>query len=87
VLNNTSTASGIAKALSQLRAGGWTASDGGIFDGSILSTAVYYDPAVSGAQRSATALQAQFPAIQRVKEKFSGLPEGAIILILTSDYS
>jgi hypothetical protein len=87
VLDNTSTASGVATALSRLRAGGWTASSGGTFDGSILSTAVYYDPAVTGADQAATALQAQFPAILRVKPKFSGLPQGALILILTSDYS
>jgi hypothetical protein len=87
VLNNTSTASGVANALSRLRAGGWTASSGGSFDGSILSTAVYYDPAVSGADQAATALEAQFPAILRVKPKFTGLPQGALILVLTSDYS
>jgi hypothetical protein len=73
--------------LQRLQAGGWTASDGGFFDGSILSTAVYYDPSVSGAQAAANALQVQFPTILRVKEKFGGLPAGALILILTSDYS
>ncbi len=87
VLNNTSDPTLTQKAVSRLTAGGWTATDGGSFDGSILSTAVYYDPSTTSAQEAAIALQAQFPAIQRVKQKFDGLPQGALILILTSDYS
>lgn len=86
VLNNTSdvTASTAAQRFEQ---GGWTVTDTSTFDGSILSTAVYYDPDVSGAQAAAEALQQQFPAIKRVKEKFDGLPAGPIVVVLTSDYS
>lgn len=87
VLDNTSTSELTATAVSRLQSGGWQASNGGTFDGDILSTAVYYDPSVSGAQQAAIALQAQFPAIKRVKEKFDGLPEGPLVLVLTSDYS
>ena len=87
ILNNTSDASRVTTAIQRLTAGGWTASDGGSFSGSIVSTAVYYDPSAAGAQTAATALQAQFPAIQRVKQKFDGLPSGPLILILTTDYS
>lgn len=87
VLNNTSEASRVAKAISRLAQAGWSASDGGVFDGSILSTAIYYDPQSLQAQQAAIALQAQFPEIKRVKEKFSGLPQGPLILIVTTDYS
>jgi hypothetical protein len=87
VLNNTST-SGLAEtAAARFRQGGWTATTGGNFEGSILSTAAYYDPSVPGAQAAATALQSQFPAIKRVKPRFTGLPEGPIIVIVTTDYS
>ncbi len=30
---------------------------------------------------------AQFPAIKRVVAKFSGLPAGPIVVVLTTDYS
>ncbi|HET6210311.1 MAG TPA: LytR C-terminal domain-containing protein [Jatrophihabitans sp.] len=86
VLNNTSQVSA-STAADRFRQGGWTVTDTNTFDGSILSTAVYYDPAVSGAQAAADALQQQFPAIKRVKEKFDGLPDGPLIVVLTSDYS
>jgi cytoskeletal protein RodZ len=87
VLNNSNTAGLANTAVSRLTRGGWVASNGGNFSGDILSTAAYYDPNVSGAQAAATALQAQFPAVQRVRPRFSGLPEGPIVLVLTSDYS
>ena len=86
VLNNTSQVSASAAA-QRFEQGGWTVTDTSTFDGSILSTAVYYDPGVSGAQAAAAALQQQFPAIKRIKEKFDGLPAGPIIVVLTSDYS
>lgn len=87
VLNNSTDPRKTATAIQRLAAGGWSASNGGSFSGSILSTAVYYDPSVAGAQSAATSLQAQFPSVQRVKQKFDGLPPGPLILILTSDYS
>lgn len=87
VLNNTDQSSATAVAAERFRQGGWTVTDTSTFNGAILSTAAYYDPSVSGAQAAAEALQTQFPAIQRVKEKFSGLPSGPIVVVLTSDYS
>ena len=86
VLNNTSQVSA-STAAQRFEQGGWTVTDTSTFDGSILSTAVYYDPDVSGAQAAAEALQQQFPAIKRVKAKFDGLPAGPIVVVLTSDYS
>ena len=87
VLNNSGAAGLAATAVARLTRGGWTASNGGNFSGDILSTVAYYDPNVAGAQSAATALQAQFPAIKRVKARFDGLPQGPIILVLTTDYS
>jgi hypothetical protein len=86
VLNNTSAVSA-STAAQRFEQGGWTVTDTNTFAGSILSTAVYYDPDVSGALAAAQALQQQFPAIKRVKAKFDGLPAGPIIVVLTSDYS
>jgi hypothetical protein len=87
VLNNTNTNGLADTAVSRLKAGGWTATNGGNFTGDILSTAAYYDPNVAGAAAAAQALQLQFPTIKRVKEKFAGLPAGPIVLVLTTDYS
>jgi LytR cell envelope-related transcriptional attenuator len=87
VLNNTSDSALTNKAISRLTEDGWSATDGGSFSGDILSTAIYYDPNSSAAGQAAIALQAQFPQIKRVKEKFTGLPEGPLILVLTTDYS
>ena len=86
VLNNTSSTTATTAA-GRFTAGGWTVTSTSTFSGDILSTAAYYDPDVSGAQAAALALQKQFPAIQRVKEKFDGLPAGPIVVVLTSDYS
>jgi len=86
VLNNTSEVSA-STAAQRFEQGGWTVTDTSTFDGSILSTVVYYDPDVAGAQAAAKALQQQFPAIKGVKAKFDGLPAGPIVVVLTSDYS
>ena len=87
VVNNTDTNGLADTAVSRLKAGGWTATNGGNFAGDILSTAAYYDPDAAGAQAAAEALQIQFPAIKRVKERFEGLPAGPVVLVLTTDYS
>ena len=86
VLNNDS-ATSASDAAQRFQAGGWTVSDTSTFSGDILNTAVYYDPNTPGAEAAATALQQQFPAIKRVKEKFEGLPSGPLVVILDSDYS
>ncbi|MCW2540412.1 MAG: LytR family transcriptional regulator [Frankiales bacterium] len=87
VLNNTSDTAMTQLAISRFKAKGWPATDGGSFDGAILTPAVYYDPDVSGAESAATELSKEFPAISRVREEFSGLPAAPIIVILNEDYS
>jgi len=88
VVLNTTTRSGLAEtAASRFRAGGWTVTSTGNLVNNIVSTVAYYDPTVANAQAAATALQAQFPSIKRVVAKFSGLPAGPIIVVLTTDYS
>jgi hypothetical protein len=86
VLNNTSTAGLAQVAAARFQAGGWTVTGTGNLSNSIISTCAYYDPNVAGANAAATALQAQFPAVMRVAPKFSGLPAGPIVVVLTSDY-
>jgi hypothetical protein len=86
VLNSTSTVGLAQVAAARFQAGGWTVTGTGNLANSIISTCAYYDPTVAGAQAAATALRAQFPAIARVAPKFSGLPAGPIVVVLTSDY-
>jgi hypothetical protein len=86
VLNNTSDTPG-SVAADRFQNAGWTVTDISTFTGAILSTAVYYDPDVAGAAAAAEELRQEFPAIHRVKQKFQGLPEGPLVVVLTSDYS
>jgi hypothetical protein len=86
VLNNTNKTGLADTAAGRFRAGGWTVTSTGNLVNTIASTVAYYDPSVANAQAAATALQAQFPAIKRVVAKFSGLPAGPIIVVLTYDY-
>ncbi|HST47187.1 LytR C-terminal domain-containing protein [Jatrophihabitans sp.] len=87
VLDNTGRPEEARYATERFEHGGWTVTDTSTFEGDILSTAAYYDPAIPGARTAAEALQAQFPEIQRVRPKFAGLGSGAVIVILTFDYS
>ena len=86
VLNNTTTSGLAERAAHDFEAGGWTVTSYGNYTNNILSTCAYYDPDVAGAKAAATALRAQFPKIQRVLPKFSGLQAGPVIVILTPDY-
>ena len=87
VLDNTGRPAVAREATERFERAGWTVTDTSTFDGDILSTAAYYDPATAGARAAAQALQAQFPAIQRVRPKFDGLPPGPVVVVLTYDYS
>ncbi len=87
VLNNTNR-NGLAEtAAASFRAGGWTVTSTGNLNNSILSTCAYYDTSDPADHVAAAALQAQFPAIKRIEPKFSGLPAGPVIVVLTTDYS
>ena len=87
VLNSTTT-NGLADTAKQrFEQGGWTVTSTDTIVNDILSTCAYYDPNTPGAQQAAEQLQQQFPAIKRVKEKFSDLPAGPVVVVLTSDYS
>jgi hypothetical protein len=87
VLDNTGRPALARGATALLEQAGWSVTDTSTFDGDILSTAAYYDPATAGAQAAAEALQVQFPEIQRVRPRFDGLPQGPIVVVLTYDYS
>ncbi len=87
VLNNTTTAGLAKQAAQRFRAGGWTVTSSGNLTNNIISTCAYYDPATAGAKAAAKALQAQFPTIKRVEPKFTGLPSGPVVVVLTPDYS
>ncbi len=87
VLDNTGRPALALSASHRFEQRGWTVTDTSTFDGDILSTAAYYDPAAPGAQAAAEALQVQFPEIQRVRPKFDGLGPGAVVVVLTHDYS
>jgi LytR cell envelope-related transcriptional attenuator len=88
VLNNT-TESGLAdQAARQFRGGGWTVVKVGNFTGKIPNTTVYYDPGNDAELAAARALQAQYPAIQRVLPRYDGLPDSVhgVIVVLTPDW-
>jgi hypothetical protein len=87
VLDNTDRPALARGASQRFEQGGWTVTQTSTFDGDILSTVAYYDPAAPGAQAAAEALRAQFPEIQRVRPKFDGLGPGAVVVVLTHDYS
>lgn len=87
VLNNTGVAGLADQARARFEAGGWSVTSTGNLTNNIASTCAYFDPAVAGAEAAATALQAQFPTIKRVAPKFAELPAGAVVVVLTSDYS
>jgi hypothetical protein len=87
VLDNTGRPDLTRSAGQHFTQGGWTVTGTSTFEGDILSTAAYYDPAIPGAQAAAEALQHQFPEIRRVRPKFAGLGPGPVIVVLTYDYS
>jgi hypothetical protein len=87
VLNNTTTPNLARDAAQRFEAAGWTVTSyDENYHNDILSTAAYYDPSVEGAKEAATALQKQFPTIKRVVPKFEGLPDGPVVVVLTTDY-
>jgi hypothetical protein len=83
VLNN-SRRTGLARdAAGQLSRGGWPIRDVGNFTGRIPVSTAYYAPGQEGA---AHALAHQFPAIQRVLPRFSGLPGSGLTLVVTREW-
>ena len=87
VLNNTSKIGLATTAEQRFTSAGWTVQTTGNLSNDIISTCAYYDPNVTNSHAAATALQQEFPAIKRVVPRFSGLPSGPIVVVLTSDYS
>jgi hypothetical protein len=87
VLNNTTISGLAAQAATRFEDGGWTVTSEGNLTNNIISTCAYYDPDVTGAEKAAKALQAQYPTIKRVEPKFDELPSGPVVVVLTPDYS
>jgi len=88
IVRNSTTTTGLADTARQrFEQGGWTVTSTGNITNDILSTCAYYDPSDPANQAAALQLQQQFPAIKRVKERFSELPSGPIVIVLTTDYS
>ena len=86
VLNNTTIAGLAGTAGADLTAGGWTVTATANYQDTIESTAAYYDPDDPAGKPAALALQAQFPWIVRVVERFDELPPSPIVLVLTAAY-
>ena len=87
VLNNTTRANLASSVGQEFKVGGWAVTSvQENYSNNITSSAAYYDPSVPNAKSVAEALQQQFPAIQRVVEKFSPLPAGPIVVILDDDW-
>ncbi len=86
IANNTNRSGLAATAESRFEAKGWKVTTLTNFTGGILSTCAYYDPSSAANEKAATELQKEFPAIKRVKPRFDGLPEGPVVVVLTTDY-
>jgi hypothetical protein len=86
VENNTGRAGLAADAQARFEAKGWEVTSVGNFAGDVLSTCAYYDPDNPANRTAAKALQAEFPVIHRIKPRFSRLPVGPIVVVLTTGY-
>ena len=88
VLNQSGTLGLADSAAQRFRSSGWqvTSTDDNYIN-DVVTTTAYFDPAVSGSQAAADALQRQFPTIKRVAERFSNLTPGPVVVVLTADYS
>jgi LytR cell envelope-related transcriptional attenuator len=85
VLNN-STRTGLAdRAAGQFAAAGWRVNLVGNFSGRIPATTVYFTPGNAAQERAARQLAKEFPAIDRVLPRFSGLPPTppGLVVVLT----
>ena len=87
VLNNTTTPHLASDAATLFEQAGWKVTSYGNYSNNIASTCAYYDPSVPGAEQAASLLQTEFPAIMRVKPKFSGLVAGPIVVVLTPGFT
>ncbi|MEA2484387.1 MAG: hypothetical protein QOC55_2334 [Thermoleophilaceae bacterium] len=83
VLNNSNVNQLAHRAAAKYRAMGWPIKLEGAFRGRVPVTTVYYAP---GQLPSAQLLQKEFPAIQRVRPRFSTLPGSGLTVVLTRDY-
>lgn len=83
VLNNSRRTGLAARAAGQLSGGGWPIRSVGNFTGRIPVSTAYYAP---GQESVARALARQFPAIQRVLPRFSGLPGSGLTLVVTREW-
>lgn len=88
VLNQTTTPDLGQQAASRFHAGGWPISSvQENYQNDVITTTAYYDPATAGAEHAAQALVRQYPTIHRVAARFTQLPAGPVVVVLTSDYS
>lgn len=83
VLNNSRIDGLAARAAASYRTAGWPVRAVASFRGLISVTTVYYEP---GQQAAALLLQRAFPAIERVRPRFAGLPGTGLTVVLTRAY-
>jgi hypothetical protein len=86
VANNTSRNGLAAVARSRFEDDGWNVTDVTNFRGGVQSTCAYYSPSNPAYKRAAELLRKEFPAIKRIKPRFSRLPSAPIVVIVTRDY-
>jgi hypothetical protein len=83
VLNNSTRNKLADRVAAHYRAAGWPVKLTGNFTGRITVTTAYYAP---GELASAQLLQKTFPAIERVRPRFPGLPGTGLTVVLTRTY-
>jgi hypothetical protein len=87
VYNNSRRVGLARRAAEEFRKGGWPATVKGDYRATKLpATTVYYTVGNDREKLAAESLHRQFPHVERVQPRFTGLPGKGLIVILTQDY-
>lgn len=84
VLNNSRIAGLANQSAAVLRDGGWAVAGVGNYTGRVPVTTVFF---ADGRQSEAHALADAFPSVQRVLPRLDDLPDGGLIVVVTSDFA
>src|SRR5450756_1608106 len=84
VLNNSRITGLANQSAAVLRDGGWAVAGVGNYTGRVPVTTVFF---ADGRESQAHALADAFPSVQRVLPRLDDLPDGGLIVVVTSDFA
>src|SRR5664279_1908944 len=84
VLNNSRITGLANQSAAVLRDGGWAVAGVGNYTGRVPVTTVFF---ADGRESAAHALADAFPSVQRVLPRLDDLPDGGLIVVVTSDFA